>query len=48
MKLQLKGGGGPAPLVAAEEGMLAIQAAVMVPSFVEEQLIGLLVLGEKR
>jgi len=48
LKLQLQGGGGPAPLVAAEQGMVAIQAAVLVPSFVEEQLIGFLVLGEKR
>ena len=48
LKLQLEGGGGPAPLVAAEQGMVAIQAAVAVPSFVEEQLLGFLLLGDKR
>ena len=48
MKLELQGGGGTAQLAGAERGMGEIQAAVIVPSFVEEKLIGFLVLGEKK
>jgi len=48
MKLELQGGGGTAQLAGAERGMGAIEAAVIVPSFVEEKLIGFLVLGEKK
>ncbi|OGX39928.1 MAG: hypothetical protein A3C53_08465 [Omnitrophica WOR_2 bacterium RIFCSPHIGHO2_02_FULL_68_15] len=47
MKLQLQSGGETASLVAAEGAMGTIQAAVAVPSFVEDKLIGFLVLGEK-
>jgi len=48
LKLQIQSGGEAARLVAAEGAMGAIQAAVVVPSFVEDTLIGFLVLGEKR
>ncbi|MBI4226661.1 MAG: GAF domain-containing protein [Candidatus Omnitrophica bacterium] len=48
LKLQLQSGGQTAQLVAAEGAMGTIQAAVAVPSFVEDTLIGFLVLGEKR
>ena len=48
MKIELQGGGGPVQLQGAEGAMGAIRAAVIVPSFVEEKLIGFLVLGEKR
>ena len=48
LKLQTQGGGGSPQMVEAEQAMGEIQAAVIVPSFVEEQLLGFLVLGEKR
>jgi len=48
LKLQLQGGGGSESLRAAEQMMGTIKASVIVPSLVEERLIGFLMLGEKR
>ena len=48
LKLELQGGGGTIYLYAVEQAMSAVDAAVIVPSFVEEQLLGFLLLGEKR